>query len=142
MAWHRRRSNRTVDELAQVPALARCGRRDRAELAGHVDRLRLADGTVVARAGATARQVVVVLEGALQVGTTGLAGPGALVDAVAVVDEGSSPADVIAVGEADVEMRRIAPTHPPGRDRCCVSVSPPQYTGRASCPPRGGRRRA
>jgi CRP-like cAMP-binding protein len=62
---HLRSSRRRPDigPLLDVPALAGAGRRRLADLAPHADRLRLPAGRTIARAGATARELIVVVSG-------------------------------------------------------------------------------
>jgi CRP-like cAMP-binding protein len=59
----RRRPDVTV--LAEVPPFDRYARTSLAPLIPHADRLRVADGTVVVREGRRARQLVIVVAGAL-----------------------------------------------------------------------------
>jgi CRP-like cAMP-binding protein len=59
----RRRPDVTV--LAEVPPFDRYARTSLAPLIPHADRLRVADGTVVVREGRRARQLLIVVAGAL-----------------------------------------------------------------------------
>lgn len=59
----RRRPDVTL--LAEVPPFDRYARTSLAPLIPHADRLRIADGTVVIREGQCARQLVIVVAGAL-----------------------------------------------------------------------------
>jgi Cyclic nucleotide-binding domain len=61
LCFGRRRPD--VGPLLDVPALADAGPRRLADLAPHADRLRLPAGRTIARAGATARELVVVVSG-------------------------------------------------------------------------------
>ena len=58
-----RRRRPDVGLLLDVPALADAGPSRLADLAPHADRLRLPAGRTIARAGATARELVVVVSG-------------------------------------------------------------------------------
>lgn len=61
----RARRRPDVSVLADVPPFDRYARSSLAPLIPHADRLRLADGTVVAREGHRARQLVIVTAGVL-----------------------------------------------------------------------------
>jgi CRP-like cAMP-binding protein len=61
----RARRRPDVALLAEVPPFDRCVRTSLAPLIPHADRLRLAEGTVVVHEGHRARQLVIVVAGAL-----------------------------------------------------------------------------
>jgi CRP-like cAMP-binding protein len=61
----RARRRPDVALLAEVPPFDRYARTSLAPLIPHADRLRIADGTVVIREGQRARQLVIVVAGAL-----------------------------------------------------------------------------
>ncbi|HET6774778.1 MAG TPA: cyclic nucleotide-binding domain-containing protein [Acidimicrobiales bacterium] len=59
----RRRRNPDIEAVLAVPAFRHGDPRRLAELARHTDRLRLAPGRTLARAGGTARELVVIVSG-------------------------------------------------------------------------------
>lgn len=97
-----------LSALAGVAAFERYDARALAPLAQHADRLRLATGTVVARAGQPVREAVLVLRGEVAVITTGgvaRRGPGTWIGAdqlVAATAPGRQPATVVAGDRLEV----------------------------------------
>jgi CRP-like cAMP-binding protein len=92
-----------------VAAFAACPRPVRRQLAAHTDVLRPPPGTVLARQGATAREVVVVVAGEVAVARDGRPAPplgaGATLGAEAVLAGG--PHAVTAVAGPGVELRVV-----------------------------------
>jgi CRP-like cAMP-binding protein len=101
-----RRRRPDVGPLLDVSALADAHRSRLADLAPHADRLRLPAGRTIARAGATARELVVVVSGqAAQLSDDGrraVLPPGAEIGGHEVVDR--RPHAVTVVSLTDVEV--------------------------------------
>ena len=102
----RRRSTASgVDVLARFEPFSTVSRRALAPLEPHVDVVRLTAGTVLARAGATARELAFVLSG--EVTTGGVAeGVGTAVGVAAFERGGRHPVDVVAT--TDVTLVVVA----------------------------------
>jgi CRP-like cAMP-binding protein len=102
----RRRPRPDISFLLRVPALAHADPRHLAELAPHTDRLRLPPGRAVVRAGATARELVVVLAGEAAVlhpdGTWAVLGPGAEIGGCELLSHERHAATVVATSALDV----------------------------------------
>lgn len=96
-----RRSRPDVSALAGVALFDGYGRRRLAALALHVDRVTIAPGASLARAGRRAHEVVVVLSGEAIVRRAGVevarVGPGAAVGAVETPTAAAHEHDVVAV---------------------------------------------
>lgn len=95
-----------VSALAGVPLFAPYRARELAPLARHADRLPVAPGTVLARQGARAREVVVILAGdaaLVRDGTEiGRLGPGSVVGACEELAGDTHAASVVAGGGTSV----------------------------------------
>jgi CRP-like cAMP-binding protein len=102
----RRRQRPDIRLLLRVPALTHADPRRLAELARHTDRLRLPPGRTVVRAGATARELIVVLAGEAAVvhadGVRALLGPGAEIGGCEVLSHERHAATVVATSALDV----------------------------------------
>lgn len=94
----RRRPDVTV--LAEVPPFDRYAHSSLAPLIPHADRLRLANGTVVAREGYRARQLVIVVAGVLLATRAGrpiaALGPGTWVGADELLDDRAHDCTLVA----------------------------------------------
>jgi hypothetical protein len=101
-----RRRRPDVGLLLDVPALADAGPSRLADLAPHADRLRLPAGRTIAFAGASARELVVVVSG--QAARLSDDGPPAVLPAGAeiggheVVDRRPHPATVVSLTDVEV----------------------------------------
>jgi CRP-like cAMP-binding protein len=102
----RRRPRPDISLLVRVPALADADPRRLAELVPHTDRLRLPPGRTVVRAGATARELIVVLAGEAAVlhadGTWAVLGPGAEIGGCELVSHERHAATVVATSALEV----------------------------------------
>lgn len=98
----RRIDNHIFDGLAFFEG---CDRRRLADLVFHAGRIRVRPGTVLAEAGRTARELIVVVEGTVQTQrgpVTLVHGPGLAVAPDAVARRARFPLTVTAVGEVEV----------------------------------------
>jgi CRP-like cAMP-binding protein len=105
---HRRSRRRRPDvgPLLDVPALADAGPRRLADLAPHTDRLRLPAGRTIARAGATARELIVVVSGKAALlshdGRMAVLPAGAEIGGHELVDRRPHPATVMSLTDVEV----------------------------------------
>lgn len=92
--------------VALVPALAGADPRRLTELVPHTDRLRLPPGRVLALAGATARELVVLVEGHAAVlgpdGRREVIGPDTEIGGAELLTHARHPATVVTVSEVEV----------------------------------------
>jgi CRP-like cAMP-binding protein len=100
----RRRPDVTV--LAEVPPFDRYARTSLAPLIPHADRLRVADGTVVVREGRRARQLVIVVAGALLATRggrpVGALGPGTWIGGEELLTDGTYDCTLVAAEDLEV----------------------------------------
>jgi hypothetical protein len=101
-----RRRRPDVGPLLDVPALADAGPSRLADLAPHADRLRLSAGRTIARARATARELVVVVSGRAALlsddGRLAVLPAGAEIGGHEVVDRRPHPATVVSLTDVEV----------------------------------------
>jgi CRP-like cAMP-binding protein len=102
----RARRRPDVALLAEVPPFDRYARTSLAPLIPHADRLRIADGTVVIREGHRARQLVIVVAGALLATRAGrpvgALGPGTWVGAQELLASGAHDCTLVAAEGLEV----------------------------------------
>jgi len=95
-----------VGNLLRVPAFAHGDPGRLAEVAPHADSLRLPPGRTLVQAGATARELIVVLAGEAAVlrpdGTHGVLGPGAEIGGCELLSHERHAATVVAVSALEV----------------------------------------
>jgi CRP-like cAMP-binding protein len=100
----RRRPDVTV--LAEVPPFDRYARTSLAPLIPHADRLRVADGTVVVREGRRARQLLIVVAGALLATRggrpVGALGPGTWIGGEELLTDGTYDCTLVAAEDLEV----------------------------------------
>ena len=103
---HGRRRRPHLGPLRAVPALRDADPRLLAELAPHTDRLRLPPGRILARAGHTARELIVIVSGQAALlsedGRTGIVSAGVQIGGDEVVRRCPHAATVVALTEVDV----------------------------------------
>ena len=101
-----RRRRPDVGPLLDVPALADAGPRRLADLVPHADRLRLPAGRTIARAGSTARELIVVVSGEAAVGSPdgrmAILPAGAEIGGHEVVARRPHPATVVSLTDIEV----------------------------------------
>jgi CRP-like cAMP-binding protein len=101
----RARRRPDVALLAEVPPFDRYARTSLAPLIPHADRLRIADGTVVVREGRRARELVIVVAGALLATRAGrpvgALGPGTWIGARELLAGGAHECTLIAAEGLD-----------------------------------------
>jgi CRP-like cAMP-binding protein len=92
--------------LAEVPPFDRYARTTLAPLIPHADRLRIADGTVVVREGHRARELVIVVAGALLATRAGrpvgALGPGTWIGAQELLADGAHDCTLVAAERLEV----------------------------------------
>jgi CRP-like cAMP-binding protein len=102
----RARRRPDVALLAEVPPFDRYARTSLAPLIPHADRLRIADGTVVIREGHRARELVIVVAGALLATRAGrpvgALGPGTWIGAQELLGSGAHDCTLIAAEGLEV----------------------------------------
>jgi CRP-like cAMP-binding protein len=102
----RARRRPDVAVLADVPPFDRYARTSLAPLIPHADRLRVTDGTVVAREGHRARQLVIVLSGAVLATRggrpVGALGPGTWIGAEEVLADRAHDSTLVAAEGLEV----------------------------------------
>jgi hypothetical protein len=102
----RRRQRPDFSLFRRVPALAHADAGRLTELARHTDRLRLPAGRTVVQAGATARELIVVLAGEAAVlradGSRAVLGPGAELGGCELLTHERHAATVVATSALDV----------------------------------------
>ena len=102
----RARRHPDVSLLAEVPPFDRYARTTLAPLIPHADRLRIADGTVVVREGHRARELVIVVAGALLATRAGrpvgALGPGTWIGAQELLVGGAHDCTLVAAERLEV----------------------------------------
>ena len=102
----RARRRPDVSVLAEVPPFDRYARTTLASLIPHADRLRIADGTVVVREGHRARELVIVVAGALLATRAGrpvgALGPGTWIGAQELLAGGAHDCTLVAAERLEV----------------------------------------
>jgi CRP-like cAMP-binding protein len=102
----RARRRPDVALLAEVPPFDRYARTTLAPLIPHADRLRIADGTVVVREGHRARELVIVVAGALLATRAGrpvgALGPGTWIGAQELLADGAHDCTLVAAERLEV----------------------------------------
>jgi CRP-like cAMP-binding protein len=95
-----------VTRLAEVPPFDRYARTSLAPLIPHADRLLIADGTVVVREGRRARELVIVVAGALLATRAGrpvgALGPGTWIGAQELLSDGAHDCTLVAAEGLEV----------------------------------------
>jgi CRP-like cAMP-binding protein len=102
----RSRRRPDVAVLAEVPPFDRYARSSLAPLVPHADRLRVTDGTVVAREGHRAREVLIVVAGAVLATRAGhpvgALGPGSWIGGPEVLDDRAHSCTLVATEGLEV----------------------------------------
>lgn len=95
-----------VDHLVRIHLFSGCSDRDLEHLARAVDKVTLAEGSVLTHQGDVGREAFIIVEGTAEVTRDGKAvatiGPGAVVGEMSLLDGGLRSATVTATSDMDV----------------------------------------